>query len=129
MFEEPGHRFRAGVDMPLELLGIDVGGAAGFGTNKRRGEVRTLPGSTGRIGHAFAERFEGGGERIHHRTVADRAPPISCIRASPARNASRIGRPLDAPSPAAAKKMASRTPDEPPIVWLSSWPMARKSCV
>ena len=41
------------------------------------------------------------------------------------RKASRMVNPLEAASPAAAKKIASNTPDDPPIVWLSSVLIAR----
>jgi hypothetical protein len=32
-------------------------------------------------------------------------------------------------SPTAAKKIARSTPEDPPMVWLNSNPMARYSCV
>ena len=36
MREEPRHGLRAGIDMALELHGVDVGGATGFGGDYRR---------------------------------------------------------------------------------------------
>ena len=50
------------------------------------------------------------------------APPTCWIRLRPAFNASTAFIPLADASPAAAKNIASNTPDEPPIVWLSSRP-------
>lgn len=38
MLEQPRYRFSAGVDMPFELLGVDVGGAAGLGAGQGRRE-------------------------------------------------------------------------------------------
>ena len=51
------------------------------------------------------------------------------MRLRPWRRAAKVACPLAQASPVAPKKIAMMTPDEPPIVWLSSLPTARNNCV
>ena len=130
VLEQPCDGFGARVVVPFELLRAEVRGAPDPRAQDRGGVIGALARRGRGLGKAVVERLERGG-RGHPpwcgRRFARRRFP-ACGPA-PAFSALRIGSPLDAPSPAAAKNIASNTPEDPPMVWLSSRPIARQSWV
>jgi hypothetical protein len=65
------------------------------------------------------------GQRVDHRPVARPRAAHLADPVEPGLQRCTQVRPVAEASPAAAKKIASSTPDDPPIVWLSSAPIAR----